>query len=233
MADARLEPRPSMPTYAVRAPLAAWLREEARDAHAALGPYRLLDIGCGEKPYEPIFAPYVSSYVGVDPVDNPRAEVKGAAEALPLDDGCSDVTICIQVLEHVEDPAAVVRELHRVTAPGGRVLLSTHGVMVFHPNPVDRWRWTHQGLEKLFADAGEWASVRVTPSSGTTACLAMLTSIYLDHVLRRLRLARLMPPLVSIVNRVGAAIDRRQPLLAGTRPGTLTANYHVVAERRP
>ena len=49
--DARLDPPWSMPTYAVRAPLARWLGEEARRAHADLGPYRLLDVGCGEKPY--------------------------------------------------------------------------------------------------------------------------------------------------------------------------------------
>jgi SAM-dependent methyltransferase len=229
MADARLDPHPSMPTYAVRAPLAKWLREQAREAHDELGPYRLLDIGCGEKPYEPLFTPYVSSYIGVDPVENPRAEVRGAAEALPLEDASADVTICIQVLEHVDDPAAVVRELHRVTAPGGRVLLSTHGVMVYHPAPVDRWRWTHEGLEKIFADAGPWDSVRVTPSSGTAACLAMLTSIYIDHVFRRIHLGRLMRPVVSVVNRTAGAIDRRQPLLSGTKPGTLAANYHVVA----
>lgn len=229
MADARLDPPLSMPTYAVRAPLAAWLRAQAREAHDALGAYRLLDIGCGEKPYEPLFTPYATSYVGVDPVENPRAEIRSAAESLPLEDGSADVTICIQVLEHVDDPAAVLRELHRVTGPGGRVLLSTHGVMVYHPAPVDLWRWTHEGLERLFANAGAWDSVRVTPASGTTACLAMLSSIYIDHVFRRIRLGRLMPPIVSVVNRSARAIDRRQPLLAGTRPGTLTANYHVVA----
>ena len=43
-----------------------------------------------------------------------------------------DVVLCA-VLEHVDDPAAVVRELSRVTGPGGRVLASTHGVMLYHP----------------------------------------------------------------------------------------------------
>jgi hypothetical protein len=38
-----------------------------------------------------------------------------------------------------------------------------------------------------------------------------------------------MPPVVSVVNRAAGAIDRRQPLLSGTKPGTLAANYHVVA----
>jgi SAM-dependent methyltransferase len=220
-----------MPTYAVRAPLVAWLREEALAAHEDLGRYRVLDVGCGERPYEPVFTPFASSYTGVDPVENPRADLRAAAEELPLDDESADVTLCIQVLEHVDDPGAVVRELARVTAPGGRVLLSTHGVMVYHPNPVDRWRWTHEGLERLFEEAGPWETVRVTPSSGTAACLAMLSSIYMGHVLKRLHLGRLGGPLVAGLNSAAAAVDRRAPLLAGTRPGTLAANYHVVAVR--
>ena len=157
MADARLDPPPSMPTYAVRAPLQRWLGEEARRAHTDLGPYRLLDVGCGEMPYRPLFSPYVSSYVGVDPVANPLADLEGPIEALPVEDGAFDVVLCAQVLEHVDDPGAGVRELYRVTAPGGRVLLSTHGAMVYHPSPVDLWRWTHAGLERLFGASGDWA----------------------------------------------------------------------------
>ena len=58
VADPRLDPPRSMPTYAVRAPLVAWLREEALAAHADLGRYRVLDVGCGERPYEPVFTPF-------------------------------------------------------------------------------------------------------------------------------------------------------------------------------
>ncbi|RPH55393.1 MAG: methyltransferase domain-containing protein, partial [Acidobacteria bacterium] len=60
------------------------------------------------------------------------------------------------LLEHVEDPARAVRELHRVTSPGGRVLASTHGVQVYHPSPTDYWRWTHAGLERLFRQNADW-----------------------------------------------------------------------------
>jgi SAM-dependent methyltransferase len=227
--DPRLDPRPSTTGYAVRAPLVRWLREEAAAAHAAGGPYRLLDVGCGERPYEPVFAPYCASYVGVDAVPNPRADVIGPIEALPLGDAAFDVVLCAQVLEHVDDPAAGVRELHRVTAPGGRVLLSTHGTMVYHPNPVDLWRWTQEGLARVFGAAGDWESVTVSPGGGTTACLGMLTALYTDHVLRRARLGFASRPLVTVINRTAEALDRRVPLLAGTAPGTLTANFHVTA----
>ena len=140
-----------MPTYAVRAPLARWLAAEASRAGADLGPYRLLDVGCGEMPYFSLFQPHVREVVGMDTGDNPRASLRGVIESIPADDASFDVVLCAQVLEHVDDPAQGVRELARVTRPGGRVLLSTHGAMVYHPNPVDLWRWTGAGLERLFA----------------------------------------------------------------------------------
>lgn len=149
MPDPRLNPRRSMPTYAVRAPLVRWLREQAEEAYGATGRYRVLDVGCGTKPYEPLFSAHAASYVGVDRVDNPRAELKGPVEDIPVDDSSFDVVLCNQVLEHCDDPVKAVSELRRVTAPGGRVLVTTHGVMPYHPSPTDYWRWTHAGLEKL------------------------------------------------------------------------------------
>ena len=84
-----------------------------------------------------------------------------------------------------------------MTRPGGRVLLSTHGAMVYHPNPVDLWRWTGAGLERLFRENGDWASVTVSAGSGTASSLAMLNAIYLEHVLRRTPLRPVRGPVVA------------------------------------
>jgi SAM-dependent methyltransferase len=229
--DPRLDPPLSMPTYAVRAPLARWLGAEAERAAVDLGPYRLLDVGCGEKPYASLFAPHVAEYVGLDTAPHADADLVGPIEAIPAPDTTFDVAICIQVLEHVQDPAQGVRELHRVTRPGGRVLLSTHGTIVYHPNPVDLWRWTHEGLRQLFSENGDWGSVTVTPGSGTASSLAMLNAIYLEHVLRRTPLRPIRGVVVAGLNRAARALDRRSETLREPRPGTLAANYHVVAER--
>ena len=228
MRDAGFEhrnPGIGLPNWSVREPMARWLEAAGR---AAAGK-RVLDVGCGVKPYLPFFAS-AAEYVGVD-VDNPNADLQGSAEALPVEDGSYDVVLCLQVLEHVEDPLQVVRELHRVTRPGGRVLAATHGTQVYHPLPEDHWRWTHTGLERLFAQAGEWRSVSVLPGAGTCACLGMLIATYIDLIAQRLHAVWAGKLVNAVVNRTAAAIDARSRLLREPVPGSLFANFHVTAER--
>jgi SAM-dependent methyltransferase len=215
----------SSSTWAVRSPLAAWLEDEAGKGES----YRLLDVGCGPKPYYPFFAEHASEYVGVDVVENPVAELRGSVEALPVEDASFDVVLCTQVLEHCDDPAQAVRELRRVTAPGGRVLASTHGVQVYHPSPEDYWRWTHAGLRRLFTENASWQSVEVRAGAGTASCLAMLLGVYTEIAFRRARLPQLAGGPVWLFNRAAGALDRRVELLREPRPGSLTANFHVVA----
>ena len=223
--EERRNPPQTSPTWVVRSALARWLREQADDL-ARGGAVRILDVGCGPKPYYPFFAGVASEYVGVDVVENPAAELRGAVEALPVEDASFDVVLCTQVLEHADDPAQAVRELRRVTRPGGRVLASTHGVQVYHPSPVDYWRWTHEGLRKLFADNAEWSSLDVEAAAGTGSALAMLLGTYVEIALRRTALAR--GP-VWALNRAGAALDARSARLREPLPGSLIPNLHVVA----
>ncbi len=223
-------PRRSSVTYAVRSALAAWLAQEARRAAGDLGRYRLLDVGCGIKPYYPFFQPYAREYVGVD-VDGGAGDLVGAVEALPVPDASFDLVICTQVLEHASDPHLAVRELWRVTAPGGRVLASTHGVQVYHPSPEDYWRFTHAGLELLFRRNGSWRSLSVQPAGGTATCLCALVAIYADLLWRRLGLVPLARASVLALNLLGPALDRLLPSLRRPGPGTLFLNYHVVADK--
>ena len=215
--------------YAVRRPLVRWLEDEARRAGERTQRPRLLDVGCGEKPYQPLFAPHVAEYVGVDAAD-PAADLEGTVEQIPVPDGSFDLVLCTQTLEHAADPARAVRELRRVVAPGGRVLASTHGVQVYHPNPDDLWRWTHAGLERLFGENGDWSVVTVTPGSGTAACLGMLIAHYADLLAKRARVRPLGVPLVAAANLGGRGLDALLPGLRAPQPGTIFANYHVVAE---
>jgi SAM-dependent methyltransferase len=218
----RLQPRRTSVQYAVRKPLLAWLStQDVSGKH-------VLDVGCGDRPYEALLSS-AAEVVGFDVPGNPHADLHGSIDALPVADASFDVVLCLQVLEHVPNPAAAVRELRRVVRPGGRVLLSTHGVYPFHPNPDDLWRWTHDGLARLFSDNGDWSSLTVRPGAGTAATTSMLVAHLIDLLFKRAGARVLAAPLVAALNAGGEAIDRAVPLLREPVPGSLNANYHVEA----
>jgi SAM-dependent methyltransferase len=225
-------PKRSATTYAVRSHLSAWLESQAGRAASDYGRYRVLDVGCGQKPYYPYFAAHASEYLGMDiDADNAAADLIGHVEDIPAGDGAFDVVLCTQVLEHTGDPDRAVAELWRVTAPGGRVLASTHGVQVYHPVPADHWRWTHTGLELLFRRNGPWESVSVQPAGGAATCLGAMTAVYANLLFRKAHLAPVGRGLVWFLNTTGATLDRRVPALREARPGALFLNYHVVAQK--
>jgi ubiquinone/menaquinone biosynthesis C-methylase UbiE len=55
------------------------------------------------------------------------ALITADATALPLPDGAADLTLAMHMLYHVPDPSQAVRELRRVTRPGGRVVIGLNG----------------------------------------------------------------------------------------------------------
>jgi SAM-dependent methyltransferase len=217
----RLAPARTSVQYAVRKPLVDWLR--AQDLRGL----RVLDVGSGERPYDALFAG--ADVTAFDVPGNARADLHGSIEAVPAADASFDVVVCLQVLEHVPDPPAAIRELRRVVKPGGRVLLSTHGVYPFHPNPDDLWRWTHTGLERLLQTNAEWSSVTVRPGAGTTATVAMLVAHVIDLLAKRAGVRMAAYPFVWTLNAGAEALDNAVPLLRSAVPGSLTANYHVEA----
>ena len=97
----------------------------------------LLDVGCGPGTITAEFAERLAPgrVVGLDAaadaiaaarshaveVGSAATFVQGDAYALPFDDGAFDITHTHQTLQHVGDPVAMLRELARVTAPGGTI----------------------------------------------------------------------------------------------------------------
>ena len=218
----RLDPSRTSVQYAVRKPLLAWL------ASQDVAGLEVLDVGCGDRPYEELLRA-ASRIVGFDVPGNVHADLHGSIDAIPVDDASFDVVHSLQVLEHVPDPAAAVRELRRVVRPGGRVLLSTHGVYPYHPNPEDLWRWTHSGLDRLFRDNGDWSSVSVSAGAGTAGTVAMLAAHLVDLLFKRARLRAAGRPFVALLNAGGEGLDNAIPPLRQPIPGSLAANYHVEA----
>jgi SAM-dependent methyltransferase len=230
----RREPRRSDRHYLVLSVLARQIREEIERLLGDRRDARVLDIGCGAKPYLPFVAGHASRYVGIDTADGPSVDLVAPAEQLPCEDGSFDLVLCTQALEHVQRPAAALAEIHRVLAPGGAALISTHGVFLYHPDPPgsdqDYWRWTHSGLRKAVAESGEWRRIEVRPNGDLVACLGYISAQFVDELGQWLRVDPLRRALLFVLNSLAELLDRRFPPRARVpAPGSLSANYLVTA----
>ncbi len=134
---------------------------------------KLLDVGCGNKPYQSYFQ-HVTSYEGCD-FDASRGPVdfQCPADQIPRPDNSYDSILCTEVLEHVPDPAAVWREFYRILKPGGMVLLTTPMYWPSHEQPYDFSRFPAHGLVYL-AERGEFEVLDLIPRGGVWAHLGQV-----------------------------------------------------------
>jgi SAM-dependent methyltransferase len=141
---------------------------------------RVLDIGCGTKPYRRLF-PAATQYVGTETnrtfTPGSRADVSAFGEALPFRAGAFDAVVCTEVLEHVPEPSDFLREVFRVIAPGGVLLLTTPQTWGLHEEPYDFYRYTKYGLEYLFRKAG-FEIVEISPTTGTLGTVGQRLSSF-------------------------------------------------------
>jgi SAM-dependent methyltransferase len=115
---------------------------------------RLLDLGCGLRPYARAF-PRVRLYLGYDRDQvGSQPDVCGIAASLPFRNASFDVVLATQVLEHVPAPVAMLREARRVLVADGVLLLSAPQYWRLHEEPHDYFRFTAHGLRVLLEEAG-------------------------------------------------------------------------------
>jgi SAM-dependent methyltransferase len=202
------------------------LRLLSEDLHLPPGG-RVLDYGSAEAPYRDFFPPH-ADFVAADLPGNPSASLELNPDGtLPVPDESFDVVLSTQVLEHVADPELYLSECFRVLRPGGRMLLSTHGIFVYHPDPEDYWRWTGAGLQYAVRRAG-FEVVRFEGIIGLVATgLQLIEDAVYHHLPRAVRplLAFVMQSLMRLADRLQGGESRDLnaqvfALVAGKPPET-------------
>jgi SAM-dependent methyltransferase len=128
---------------------------------------RVLDLGSGGSSYGRFFPNRIC--VDIDPARKP--DIVADAQNLPFADGEFSFVLCTEMLEHVKNPFAVEREIHRVTSSGGTLILSTRFVYPLHDTPHDYWRFTKYGLSELFKG---WTIIEIVPETRNFSTIAAL-----------------------------------------------------------
>jgi SAM-dependent methyltransferase len=171
------------PYYFARSGLCDAMTEFAPRLHG-----RLLDVGCGTKPYQSLFA--VDAYVGMD-IDSESSRKRGMADyyydgkTFPFADASFDSILCNQVLEHVFNPDEFLREIVRVLKQGGKLLLTVPFVWDEHEQPYDYARYSSFGLRALLERQG-LEVVHLKKTCADASILFQLANAYLFKVVQRL-----------------------------------------------
>lgn len=121
----------------------------------------VLDVGAGQSPWRG-WLPNTTTYQGIDigyAIDfGMQPEVKDviyyAGANMPLADNTYDAVLCIEVLEHAQDPRLLLAEIMRVMKDDATLLLTVPWSARRHHIPHDYHRFTREGLAFLLNESG-------------------------------------------------------------------------------
>jgi ubiquinone/menaquinone biosynthesis C-methylase UbiE len=142
-----------------------------------------LDLGCGLKPYAPLFAG--TSYIGIDIQVSGRPGILKDADIyfdgtnIPFGDSTFEGILCTQVMEHVSNIEFLVSECNRVLKKNGVILLTVPFIQREHEQPFDFRRFTSFGLIQTFENHG-FKIEKIDKCLGYIETIAMLANSYVS-----------------------------------------------------
>ena len=170
----------------------------------------LLDIGCGEKPYQQLTKNLVSLHIGLDHPNSlhskQQVDIFGTAYETGLATNSVDTVLCTVVLEHLERPQDAINEIYRVLRPNGYVILSAPLFWHLHEEPRDFYRYTKYGLAHLFQTAG-LEVIQINPLSGFIVTFSQ-ELVYILIGLRRGLLRYPIAILQSLIQQIAFWLNR-------------------------
>jgi SAM-dependent methyltransferase len=119
---------------------------------------RLLDCGCGDVPYYGFYRDLVKETVCIDWTLSKHEHTHVDQEVdlngpLPFGAERFDTVLLADVLEHIAEPWALMREVKRVLSPGGKTIMMVPFLYGLHEQPHDSYRYTEFAVRKLCEDA--------------------------------------------------------------------------------
>ena len=119
---------------------------------------KMMDFGCGAKPYQSLFT--VDQYVGVDyespghPHVNEEIDVYYDGLHIPFGNDHFDSVFTSEVFEHIFNPYEIIKEINRVMKPQGLLLLTCPFAICEHEIPNDYARYSSFALKHILEKNG-------------------------------------------------------------------------------
>lgn len=147
---------------------------------------KLLDVGCGNKPFLHVFDGKINSYTGIDMPStrhlNKEIDVFSSGQKIPFKNGSFDTILTTSVLEHVEEPQKMFDEMHRVLKKGSYIILTTPCQYGLHEQPHDYFRYTKYSL-RMMAEKSHFKVAYIRPLGGMLVIVNQLIAKYVSILL--------------------------------------------------
>jgi len=178
---------------------------------------KVLDVGCGFKPYRSIVLSSdckADEYIGLDFSDGLYGAPDLAWDGLsiPLAEHSIDTAMATEVLEHCPDPGAVLKEICRVLKPGGVFFFTVPFLWPLHDMPHDYYRYTPRGLEELLLKNG-FSGIEVFPLGGWDASLAQILGLWVSRRPMPVPVRTVLQTLLWPVYRLLLYVDKKNEVL--------------------
>ncbi|MGB3070987.1 MAG: methyltransferase domain-containing protein [Ottowia sp.] len=156
---------------------------------------RVLDLGCGTRPFETDILEYADEYIGVDwsnTLHNLKADIiSDLNKPLPIPSVSFDHIVSLEVLEHLHDPQMMLSEAFRILKSGGSITVSAPFMWWVHEAPWDYYRYTQFGHKYLFSKAG-FVGIEVQPTTGFWSMWLLKLNYQTSRLIRGPWLVRLV-----------------------------------------
>lgn len=194
---------------------------------------KLIDFGCGRKPYENLFT--VDQYIGLDIEQtghdhkNSKVDVFYDGKNIPFPDETFDSLFFSEVLEHVFNVDEVLTEITRVLKPGARALITVPFSWNEHEVPYDFGRYTSFGVQHLLKEKG-FRVIEYRKSGHYSRVIFQLSSLYFFELFKKFGKPGYILAMLFIVpiHLIGSVISFLFP-----RNNTLYFNNIILAEKVP
>lgn len=193
---------------------------------------KLMDFGCGRKPYQRLFT--VEQYIGVDIEvsghnhNNSLVDIYYDGETIPVETEYFDSVFCSEVLEHLFEPDKILSEINRTMKPGGNILLTAPFCWNEHEIPYDYARYSSFGIRHLLEKHG-FTIIKEQKTGSFLPVIVQMVNLYIYEGLKKWKIPGYLLSMVFVapINIIGSLL---LPLLPANK--SLYFNNVILATKK-